>query len=381
MPPTTGSGQVAPAEILKKLGTKAKQMMDAHKNDATNWGRVGMPPGIENGVGQVINLKLGTFKTGNFVGEPFFHIHFMVKSPKTFVDEQGQIHDLEGAQFNTRNINLGAAQGPEKQEKGLAAWQDEIRKLLGKDVPAEEAAEAVDLANIFQTMQELEQTAPHFKFRTWRGRKRKPGEPGYNEQYDGPNSGPKETMIDTAGACSFDGSTADEVYDGAVVDDTPPARTTADKPTSNGAAPARAKTKTPEAEYSDQDDLSSLVQRATDGDGAAQSRLEEMAVAAGKTMAEIDKAPNWETVMKWISAGDDEPDQDAPDEAGGPSVGETYKYMIKDAKGKPKKIEVEVLSVSDSGETVTLKDLTTNKTIMSGKKAARVPADSLLSYD
>lgn len=62
---------------------KATQAHEAHKADDTKAGRGGeLPGGISNGIAELVSLKIGVYKTGDYEDEPFFMGMATCRSPK-----------------------------------------------------------------------------------------------------------------------------------------------------------------------------------------------------------------------------------------------------------------------------------------------------------
>lgn len=62
---------------------KATAAHETHKADDTKAGRGGeLPGGISNGIAELVSLKIGIYKTGDYEGEPFFMGMATCRSPK-----------------------------------------------------------------------------------------------------------------------------------------------------------------------------------------------------------------------------------------------------------------------------------------------------------
>jgi hypothetical protein len=249
-------------------------------------------------------------------------------------------------------------------DEAIARCQNELRKLGAQP-------DGLSLDKIESTMLALKKSMPFFKFRTWRGKKKVKGQPGYNETYDGPNAPEPRVQYDWRGATEYSG----EGGESGVVDETGTV-----EPSANG-------------EYTDQSPLDmahldDLLSKANDMDGEAQDELEKMAIAAGKTKKDVDGSTSWEQVVEWIkeansSGNTDDPNARGADQDWVPAKGDNHKYSLKDPKNpkKAKLVEVEVLTVNEEARTVTLKNLDTGKPIGDGKKALAVSWDDLKDYD
>lgn len=84
------------------LAGKLNKALQSHANDETNYGKqfIDLPPGISNGVAQLIDAKIGTYKPGTtYEGKEFLYLAGSVVAPKEFtyipkVFQDGKVHLL-----------------------------------------------------------------------------------------------------------------------------------------------------------------------------------------------------------------------------------------------------------------------------------------------
>lgn len=132
-----------------------------------------------------------------------------------------------------------------------------------------------------------------------------------------------------------------------------------------------------ESEEEESDGLSELAAKADKGDKKAKKELTAKAVEAGASEEDVENADNWEAVADMIRSASSEGDAEEEteeEEAFKPEKGSVYKLLQPSAKDPKKKVKVdiEVLTVSEKNETVTVKNLDSSKTIV-GKDKKPLP--------
>ncbi len=348
MPAKTGS-----SGLMAKLGQKLVKSHEAHKADETKFGAGGdLPAGIEGGVAQLVSCKFGQYKDGDNKGEYFFMAAGIVKEPK--VVEGMRIEGLRTQIGPEPMCDTPKATGKRKTFDDHYAWVlNELRKL---GINTSE----VSGENIEEVAKALEESKPHFRFRTWKGRKNETGpykdrEPRVQHEW----RGLAEYVEGEGGAES------------GVVDET--------------AAESETQTDTPAED--EVVDYAALGEAADAGDSEAAEKVQQAALDAGVNQGDIDSAANWVAVAQLIESGSGGDEgtgeaQTTDEEEWVPKVEDVYKYKPMDAKTKKpvkKAIEVEVLTVDAENQTVDLAALDNKKTDPKTKKV--IPTYRKVGWD
>jgi hypothetical protein len=350
MPPQTGK-----SGLSAKLGDRLRKAHEAHKGDETEFSNFGeLPAGIENGIAQLVDVKFAEYKTGDLKGQYFFMARGVAKFPEEL---NGQKVAGLYTQIGPEPLCDTPQRATRKTLDDHLAWvYNELRKL-GIDT----RTLAVDNLETVAAM--LVKAKPHFRFRTWKGKK----------QLTGPYAGQEPRLNhDWGGLVEVQEDT--EPGDG-VADHTtspPPApKPNGKPPTALGGkpvpTPAPEPKPEPAAEYTDQGDVDSLLERANGGDEDAVAELVRLAVAAGHEESAVEAAESWEAVAEMVKGGSSQ-------QEGGIVVGAvvTYAPMNPKTKKPGKAVRCEVTGVN--GDTATLKNLEDGKT-----QYQKVPNGSLTS--
>jgi hypothetical protein len=340
--------QVTKSGLAAKLGDKGRKAVEAHKHDETVISGGGdLPAGIDGGVAQLVECKFDVIKPGKEnAGEYFFYAAGVVVQP---IDFNGQ--RVEGGRTSIMELLCDTPTRSRKTLDEHIAWVlNEFRKL-GVDTSG------LTFDDFEATAAALKAAQPYFRFRTWAG------EVATEGKYKG-----KPPLINHQwGGC------LPKYQPG---DDSPP--DVVDE-TENAEEPGAAVEPGAEGEV----DLASLYELAEAGDSDAQTKLTELAVAAGHAEDDVNAAPNWQAVLDMIGSGDGggettETSEEA-EEPWVPKKGDTYRYEVKDPKN-PKKAgkltEVEVTVVDAKAETVSLKNLEDAK-----KTYTKVPWTALKGFE
>ncbi len=317
MPAQTGQ-----SKLMQKLGVTGIKAFEDHKNDETDLSSFGaLPGGIERGVAQLVECKFGFVQAGkDNAGQPFFYAAGVVKAPSKHegIPIVGMRTQITEPLYDT------PTRGRKTVSDHLGWVLNEMRKLGG------------DTSNIgpddLEGMAEaLKRAAPHFTFRTWQGKKRKPGEAGYNEQYDGPNSPPPRVNENWSGGCEFNEETVTTITSAnGVVDNSAAGRAVA------GVGPADTADQFDEPDAVTEEviepegsttiadaDIDALAETA-DGDGEdsqdAQSFLESKAKELGIPEDDITGAANWTAVVELIKIAQ-APEEPTPEPEPPPTPG------------------------------------------------------------
>jgi len=405
MPMQTGQS------MLMGLGSRAEQFLDKRKAAEPELpGGGDLPPGIENGVAQVVLCGFGKVQAGKKnAGALFFQAQAVVKTPRTFDLPKGQ-GTVPVAGRRTRIMKTLASSAQlakgEFDEKAMAWAQDQLKMLAGKDADP----------TLF-TLQRLESTAvliqkakPHTLFRTWKGSRSDVRQVDgkwwlCNLNDDGsvkaavPGKGPYSSQEAAKNANQFAGTEpmTQHVWGGLVpwVEPSPNGQAAAHTQDETPQVPVEQETEASpesfdefagqegeeqeeEASHSASEDLDELVAAAPDS-RSARARLQELALQAGVAPAAVKNAVEWADVKELIEAAaagegeetteDEETAEEKEPQKQGPEVGEVYGYkplvISKDGKkvrGK-KIVDCEVKEVNAEKETVVLKNTVDKKTI------------------
>lgn len=323
---------------------------------------IDLPGDIHDGVAKLSSIKKGVYKSGPNQGQEFLRFIGVVVSPKTAMDvkkiwKDGKVEivstkqvTIEGQHTNIMiplcetKKNDGTVIATQEENEGRAA--NELKKLGGEHC-LDHIEDDADLENLFA---ELVEQGVKFRFAT---RSKEPTK-------DYPNGGVWDhNWYGTKGLEDF------------VEDDTPTVKdkTPAPKPSAKKPDPE------PEPEP-DALDYTALVKAAAAGEQEAIDTLTNLAVEAGKTEDEVEKADSWDDVVAWIVGGE----ESKGDDEEGVKVGGTYTWTHPDPKNAKKKLEttVEVMTINTKAETCTVKDVETGKPIMDkSKKPVAIPLSEL----
>lgn len=337
--------QKASDSFMAKMGNKIKAAHEQHKNDETVVSNFGdLPEGIENGIAQLVECKIGVYEKGDNKGEYFFYAAGIVVRPKEHAGTP-----IEGLRTSiTEPLCETEGRTRESISDHLGWVYNELRKL-GVDTAN------MDVESLEEELEALKEAAPYFRFRTWKGKPSK--------QYPNPR-----TNHSWLGLVDFkeDDNEGDDVVE--EEEEAPKKKTKEKPPVSKGSKTAKPSVEEDEdtdeeneqqEEFSEFDDLLSLAKRADRGDTEAAEKLTSAAKKSGMTNKEIDLASSWVQLVDVMSKGkDDEGDEDSETEAEDegddaeeivPKRGDVFKYAPKNKKtGKPgSPVSVEVIKVNN----------------------------------
>jgi hypothetical protein len=274
-----------------------KKAWNAHKGDETKVNTGGELPEIDFGVAQLVSIKIDQYKKGDNAGEYYYLAAATVISPKRAQLPDGSWVDIEGLRTQVGPEPLcdtPNASGKKKTfEDHMAFISNELRKL-GLETKNLDINSVDDLKAICKTVAD---TAPYFKFRTWKGEKQTSGpyagkEPLLNHDWQGLYKGDVEAL----GIGSDTG-----VHDNSA--GVGPATSTNGEASHN-----EPEQQSPDVPFGDKwDDIA--VDATSDDDTVsipAQDTLTKNALKAGKTQEEIDNAEDWAQVAGWIREGNDD---------------------------------------------------------------------------
>lgn len=348
--------QVTKSALAAKLGQRGAKAVQEHRGDATTYGIQRLPGGISNGVARLVECKFDTVKEGKQnAGEFFFRAAGVVLEPAT--NDKGV--PVRGLQTSIMEMVCDTTTRDGKKttlEEHIANILNEMRKL-GADV---EDAGVNDLERIAAELLELK---PVFRFSTTTLPPQidpKTKQPKLNPQTGLPYE--PRTFENWHGTRGLEDYEAPE--GGGVVDETGDSTGTVTVSVSANGAVAEHEESAPAA-TDEFGDIDSLAAKADAGDDDAAAELQRQAVDLGIDEAALAKAPNWAAVAALMASHDGE-------EPGEVAVGNVYKLVLRDAKGKPladpknpkkpmKPVEVEVESFDAKAGTARVKNLTNPK--------------------
>lgn len=289
--------------ILAKLkGKGASKAFDKVKGNEKVLPKGGnfIPPGIEQGVAQLIVCRLDERGEGENKGKPYLNIQAIIVEVKDVAPEL-QVA-VKKRIFNGEDLfDTPKASKTKTQEQHIDVALNKLR-LLGLDT------DGLNFDDIVESLEALEQEKPYFAFRTWQGNpwKGKPGKVNVTwsdkiEDYTGP---------DTSDSGVEDNTSADTSSD----------------------------------DSNDTVDWVELAKKADKGNQAAKDQFEAAYEGYSVTKDEFDEVENYAALAEMFTErgnGDSEPWI--------PAVDEVYKIKLKGAK---KAVDVRVTAVSTKKGTV-----------------------------
>jgi hypothetical protein len=339
MPATKGSAPAPLAKLKAKGGAKA---FEAHKADETDYGMGGeLPGGINGGVAELCDARIGAYKTGDRKDEPFIYLAAVVKSPTE--------HDGCEIRGMRTNLTLPLMDDPagwgkaKTQDENIANALNELRKC-GLDTSA------LTLDDLPAALEGLKEAAPHIRFHTYASKPRSDEDKKLDKQ------GKFKPRI----YHNWDGLAT------SFTDNAEPGAGTTDNTAEPGAEASDG-----DAGTSSGDDYVALAEAADSGDDAAKIKLADALKAMGMSDADVDGLPDWKSAADLLAAdaGGGEATEAAAVEPWTPKVGEFYPFK---APGAKKKVECKVTHVFK--ETMNLQDTTDPKKSYKGVKWTSEPA-------
>lgn len=346
------AGEVNFNAFYQKYAGQLDNAVKAHAEDETTYGNEKLPAGIENGVCQLTKCKLKEVEGDDKAnpGELMVQFEGMICEP-TSIMVQGRSFPLRGKRVYKVQM-IGETK--DKQGKVVRSVDDnisklflEMRRLAGPNFTSGKTAR-----DIPALVSLLDKAKPYFRFSTTKTPEKRDDKTGkviYEERvwenWDG-NVGLEDYSPPEASGTTDETSRSNTANARGVGGGS---NEPADNTVSNGNSSAVS------VEYSDNNDIDSLVARANELDEIneptrdaliAQKRLGELAKANGATDEQISIANTWRDVAN-LAVGNSE----SGENLGIPSfkVGETYFYKLKEKKGKveiEKTISVEITKVN-----------------------------------
>lgn len=423
--------QIQKSPLFAKLG---KRVIDAHDKgkDIPPPADAGsrLPPGIENGVAQLVRAEIKEFQTGEgLVGESFFQGMAVMVSPDTvpLKDENGNV--IGEAPVKNKHTRIGPIPLCDTPKRAVKTFEEHWEKMknvlwnlglkpnqyeLAKRSGNPEADAMALMARLKACLVALTKAAPYFSVRTWKGEDEKIENRGgkfYVVQRNRVKGGPFSTEAALKEKFGFAGRPAqvNEVW-GQTIEwnpngDVGPGHGVEDAGLPIEEVAAEGDTESTESElttdaesasggesFSEFDDIDSLVERAKAKDGEAQDKIKELAIAAGIEESAVDEAKSWNEVKDMIIAAQSGGDGEAGEEGGEASataeeewaVGRVCLYSPIDPKtGKPfidpktkkarKPVECMITAVDKKSGTASFKSLSDPK-----KTWSKIRVDQLI---
>lgn len=331
------------SKLVAKYGERGRQAVQNHAGDATDYGFIRLPGGINNGVARIARVYFDEYKKQYLPGEMFMRAVGVVVSPET-VEVDGQDVPVRGLQTSIMipvcDVPGTGTRAGVSMDENIAQIMNEYRKL-GFDTTNSSLETLEDDAALIQ------ESAPYFRFSTSWGKDRVTGKEDRSKVWENwYGSKGLETYVDPG-----DGGVEDNTAQ------TPPKAAAA--PTRNGThtaakanpAPVRAMVTVPEPQYRDDQDVDSLAARADAGDDEAIRDLTAMAESVLLDPAALKKfhdAPTYAAGVKLMKSPAAQPakaatagkkgpapkpipapePEPADDEWAGPNEGELYDVRI-----------------------------------------------------
>lgn len=372
--------------LAARLGDKGRQAFDTKKAEDVVYNVGGdLPAGIENGIAQITDIRFGQYKEGKLKGKDYFIAQGIVVTPD----------DVDGVPVKGLRTMImePCCDTPESKGKRVTL-EDHLGWILNEIKKLDADLKEIELEDLETTCEALQEAAPYFRFRTWKGEATKEfPNPRVNHQWAG-SKGLENYVPDS------DGDGVDAGDEDAEPADPEPAKPTSKtlakaptKPTApvKAAKPKPAPEPDPEPEESEPEagddiDLDELAKQAAEGDEDAARAIVGHGALYNVSAKKLEDAPTWKAAVailkKAIAASeagpaDPEPDDDETGEGESegepegesswvPAVEEVYYYKPVTVDPKTKKktvakkpVECEVTAVDEDKETVSLKNLDT----------------------
>ncbi len=375
--------QTVQTGLLKQFQSRLGQIAKKVTESPIEWGREqDPPPGVRNGVAQLVECGFGEFKTGNNKGQPFWRGAGVIQEPHTVIVD-GQEVACAGKQTS---ITIALVDRKGKDDKiipATVALEDavnEMRKLL---YPYEIDPKMLETEKgYYDLAAALSRQKPYFGFSTSKRDSR---------EYIDPKT--KEKKMSQPGVWQNWHGTKDVLEwtpsaNGQAMDASALGEPLKDPGNVDGAVDEQPAVEDQAAVPQEDIDVSALVIASKRKDGDAQLKLKELADQCGMTTYQFDAA-DWDDIGAFIMVKMEEaaggetalPTEEVVAEPVIPLKGEVWVATLSKPGTKKgtvirRSVKVEVLTVNVKNETVTLQDTETKKPIMDdGKPVAFKFAD------
>lgn len=333
MPPQTQA-----SGLMKKLGESGRRAFDKVKGNETKFDSGGgLPAGIENGIARLVSCKFGVYENGDTKGEFFFSATGIVLTPD----------DHDGTPVRGLRTTIGPepmCSTPTRSRKTIDEhmdWVLNVFRQFGVDT------NEIGADELEATAAALQETAPCFRFRTWKG---KPATEGKYKDME-----PRVQHV-WNGVVDYE----QPVGDSETVDETPVVAVVTPKAAPKQAvavkvAPTRATLVRKELPDYTQMTVQQLVEASDDQNEEAQAALKERALSV-MTEDEYDATESFGELGSLIEVKMSESLESTTLEVyeWAPVKGEIHDCTPIDAKSKKpgKKVEVEITKVNPKLKTV-----------------------------
>ena len=308
MPAQTSKNPIADKLAKKGLG----KSLAKHGGDETEYGKGGDLPAGVIGIAELVEAKLGEYKTGQYKGEPFVYLAGVVITPSMFngIPVEGLRTSL-----TLRLSDDKPGQYAKTFDERVALMLNELRKL------GSSTTELTSEKDLEDTLNALVSEKVQFKFRTWAS------EP--TKQYPNPRT--------------------NHVWDGAATGPTVSSETTAVEDNTE------ASTETGGEAAGDDTDWAALGEAADAGDQDAIAKITEALTEQGMSEDDINSVVTWAEAAGMVGGGGEveaEPEAEAEATPWKPAKGDAYPIK---PKGEKKLVDCEVTAVYKA--TLDLKEL------------------------
>ena len=336
----------------KKTGKSAFQKaLVSHASDETEYGMefIDLPAGIKGGVAELVEAKVGEYKTGDNQGEEFLYMAGVVIKPKKAMSitkawQDGRVVILASEEVEVegqRTSTMEPLCATTKTDGDIVSVDEHVANALNSLRMLGANTSVVDSPKSFEALLEaLKEAKPTFKFGT---SARDP-----STEYPTPRVWER-----WYGAVDYEeGEEGDEVADD--TDEVPDGEPESEADETEG------------EESEEGDDLEQLGEAADNDDEEAQKRLAELCESREDGEIDPDEYDTWAEVATLLSVGEEgeegegEEGEEGEGEGEGiiPEKGDVLSYKPPKAR---KSQECEVTAVFTAKETCNLKSLDTGK--------------------
>lgn len=371
--------------LLAKISQRAKQVQADVAKTPINYGNPALPPGV-TGVAQLDRAWLGEFKEGDNKGQ----VYFMAMGSVVHPSHHNEI-SIKGMKTQIGPIPLCDTPNASTKKDFKSHYNDMIDEICKLGDMKKESIDVDKLESILLTLSRLR---PHFRFRTWQGKKQTTGqyagrEPQIRHEWHGRTDAPKESEDDgvndegSTQEASTNGETTQQLEDHSTNGQVHEAADGLDTPPTNVDFESHKE----EATLSPEEELEQLIVQADDNDHEnneeARKAIQEMAMKNGVTEKEVEDAASFrevitfmnkrieEKIKKEVESKSSKDTKKETKEKAPPKVGDTCKFQ----KNKQSKVADCVITyVNMTAGLVNLKDLATDS-VHKGVKIENIKLD------
>lgn len=338
MPPQTNPKNSALAKLKA-----AENDFDAVKGNEVEVPKTAgrLPPGINEGVAQVVVAGWGVKKDGAHKDKPTLDLQALVVGLGP-TDPQGA---MGGRTFNGEDIfDTPEATKCKTRKDHLAKAINKIKLLCDESERDEiESANKKDVLEVITNiLNKIQKEGRCFKLNTWQGKPWK-GRPGRVQETWG------ELIPDYEVGSAVEAEVVDESGE------------TAEEETTEETQ--EEETQEEETTEASGEDWAAVGEEAQAGDKVAQKKIEAKAKEL-KIKDEVDGAEDWNEAAQLVidaEGGGEAQEEETPAEPWKPAVAETYKVKLKGGKTPNKPCDVEVIAVNPKKKQLNLREVATKK--------------------